>query len=259
MKKRVEQGEGFVKNLVIRTLKYLDMSIAILPGQFKRVPVEKKRHYRPFFVPWSEETFFTETWESVQTFGTSRVESAYNLYALLLQIMSVEGECWECGVYRGATAKLIAETLDANYIKTNKKSLRLFDTFSGIPERTDKLDDIQIGDLGQTSRTEVEERLGKYIGFDVFIHEGKIPKTFIGLESCKISFLHIDLDMYDSIKATLEWCYDKLSTGAIVLLDDYGRPGTYGAKVAADEFLENKSEHLFSMPTGQAFFIKSNE
>lgn len=253
MAKRVEKGDSPVKNLIIRTIKYLDISIACLPGQFKRVPADEKKYFRPFFTPWLADYSFSSTWQKVRDASTSRVETAYNLSALLRQCRPDDGEVWECGVYRGATARLLAEELSRG---GSEATLRLFDTFSGIPESTDEVDDIKVGDLSNTSQSEVEERVGSHSNVLVTFHPGFVPETFSGLEASKISFLHIDLDMYVSVLAALQWTYPRLTSGAIVVLDDYGKPGTFGAKKATDEFLVDKAESLFPMQTGQAWFIK---
>ena len=112
-------------------------------------------------------------------------------------------------------------------------------------ESTEGLDDIRIGDLANTSLMEVKNRVGKHKNLETNYHEGLVPDTFDGLEKSKITFLHIDLDMYVSVRAALDWTYTRLVSGAFVVLDDYGKPGTYGAKKATDEFLADKPESLF--------------
>ena len=253
MAKRVEQGDAKLKNFVIKTIKWLDLSISVLPGNFNSVPSGEKKYFRPFFSPWLADKKFDQTWSNVKGASTSRVETAYNLLTLLRQCNTEKGEIWECGVYRGATAHLMASELSAN---GNKYTMRLFDTFSGIPESTEGLDDIRIGDLANTSLMEVKNRVGKHKNLETNYHEGLVPDTFDGLEKSKITFLHIDLDMYVSVRAALDWTYTRLVSGAFVVLDDYGKPGTYGAKKATDEFLADKPESLFFLPTGQAWFIK---
>ena len=50
MAKRVEQGDAKLKNFVIKTIKWLDLSISVLPGNFNSVPSGEKKYFRPFFL-----------------------------------------------------------------------------------------------------------------------------------------------------------------------------------------------------------------
>ena len=52
----------------------------------------------------------------------------------------------------------------------------------------------------------------------------------------KISFLHLDLDIYSATKISLEVLFPRVSRGGIVLIDDYGK--VYGATKATNEFLK---------------------
>ena len=40
--------------------------------------------------------------------------------------------------------------------------------------------------------------------------------------SGSIAFLHIDADWYDSVQLALETFYDRVSTGGVIILDDFG-------------------------------------
>ena len=82
-----------------------------------------------------------------------------------------------------------------------------------------------------------------------------MPDTFDGLEKSKITFLHIDLDMYVSVRAALDWTYTRLVSGAFVVLTIMETRHLRSEK-ATDEFLADKPESLFFLPTGQAWFIK---
>ena len=54
----------------------------------------------------------------------------------------------------------------------------------------------------------------------------------------RIALLHIDADWYLSVKLVLEQFYDRVSTGGIIMFNDYG--AWPGAKRAVDEFLAQR-------------------
>ena len=164
---------------------------------------------------------------------------------------SFDGEVWEAGVFQGVTALLLANCI-REYGPADTR-LRLFDTFSGMPD-TDPFHDIhQKGDFADTSIEQVRDLVGDDI--DVLFHEGFVPQTFEGLEACKLRLVHVDLDLYRPILDTLEFCYPRMERG-IFVFDDYGTPDCPGALAAVDKFFSGRPEAIFCFSTGQAFAVK---
>ena len=91
------------------------------------------------------------------------------------------------------------------------------------------------------------------------IRKGFIPDTFAGLNSEKIAFVHIDLDVYKSILDSLQFIWPRLSLGGIIVFDDYGFATCPGARVAVDEFFYTKKCHPLCLSTGQALVFKGVE
>ena len=58
--------------------------------------------------------------------------------------------------------------------------------------------------------------------------------------------LRLDTDWYASTLHELEHLYDRVASGGVVVLDDYGY--WEGARRAVDEFLERRGEPLLLMP-----------
>ncbi len=243
------QGEGGLKNLVIGLMSAFSIPISIYPGWYKRA---RERHaYRPFFQPWRIDDKFQREWEELSSASTSRVRTAHNIYTFAKMVDRLEGEIWECGVYRGATSRLIS--VAATDSSQPQRKIRLFDTFEGMPEQTEEYDDIPVGELSNTSLDEVRNRVGA--GDNVSYHPGFVPDTFAGLEESRLALVHIDLDQYQSIHACLDFVYPRMVAGGIILFDDYGKPGTYGSRLAADEFFADRPETLLVLETGQAVAI----
>ena len=63
-----------------------------------------------------------------------------------------------------------------------------------------------------------------------------IPLFLKNNPKLKISFLHLDLDVFDPTKFALEKFYKKISRGGVILIDDYGQ--VQGATKATDYFLK---------------------
>src|SRR5215467_10155400 len=130
-------------------------------------------------------------------------EDFFNLYQLVLKTRKVPGAIAELGVYRGGSARLIASL-------KGDKELHLFDTFEGMPEvRADADPHHSSGDFGGSWLEEVKRYLS---GFDrIFFYQGFFPDSAKELAKTPIRFslVHLDVDIYESTKAGLEFFYPR--------------------------------------------------
>lgn len=168
-----------------------------------------------------------------------------NIVKFLLWTQCIAGNNAEVGVYKGGTAYLIASL--------SPKPLYLFDTFSGMPETTD-FDLHEEGDFKDTCLMDVQDLL-KFVDTKLLWHQGVFGKNEFrdsDYGSQIYSFVHLDCDLYESIKNALEFFYPRMSPGGIICLDDYSEPNCPGAKLAVDEFLADKPEKIFSTCQSQA-------
>jgi O-methyltransferase len=157
-----------------------------------------------------------------------------NLYELFNQFSDIDGIAVEVGVWRGGIARLMADTID--------KDLYLFDTFSGIPYKSDKDNFHEIGHFKETDIEFVKEFVGNKE--KVHIYQGIFPGSGDVLVGKKIAIAHIDVDMYQSYKEALEFIYPLMSKGGIIIFDDYKVESCQGATLAVDEFLSDKPEKI---------------
>ncbi|HXX56061.1 MAG TPA: TylF/MycF/NovP-related O-methyltransferase, partial [Methanoregula sp.] len=88
------------------------------------------------------------------------------------------------------------------------------------------------------------------------LKKGWIPERFGEISSERFSFVHIDVDLYQPIRDSLEFFYPRMIPGGIIVLDDYGYLGFPGAKKATDEFIKNRPDFFLDLPSGSAFIIK---
>jgi len=93
----------------------------------------------------------------------------------------------------------------------------------------------------------------------VHFYEGWFQDTFPvhAKEINQIALLRLDGDWYESTKLSLEYFYDKVIPGGIIIIDDYG---TYqGCKKATDEFFQKNNVKKFlinaSSLNSDCFFV----
>lgn len=210
--------------------------------------------YTPLFNPWLGYGEFQRFWEMCQPYTLVTADRCHTLYTLASQALSLQGDFWECGVYKGGTAILLAELLASQ--RTLSK-LHLFDTFEGMPDTDPQKDLHRRGDFADTSLAAVQERVGREN--KVVFHKGFIPHTFEGLEHTKIAFAHVDVDIYRSVLDCCLFIMPRLVQGGFVVFDDYGFPSCPGARQAVDEFFKDRKERPLVLPTGQAIVFASSQ
>jgi len=241
-----------LKALVRRTLSRLRLEVRRIPPVNGSVP--DRRFYLPVFSPWLGYGDFDHFRRLAEPFTLVSPDRLYILYVLALNALELNGEFWECGVYKGGTARMLAELIR---LKGNSEgcTLRLFDTFAGMPQTSKQYDLHSRGDFSDTSLEAVRAIIGA--ADRVAFHPGLIPETFASRENTSIAFSHIDVDIYQSVRDCSEFIYHRLVAGGVMVFDDYGFPSCPGARKAVDEFFLDKPETPIILPTGQAVVIKS--
>ena len=203
-----------------------------------------------FYAPWKADREFLKKFEEVAKHSLLAAPRCWVLYSAIKQALPVNGELWECGVYRGGTAyllKLLRDEFAAS------KKVRLFDSFAGMPKTDDLKDVHKAGDFANTSLDAVRSLVGTG---GVEYHPGFIPQTFEGLSVDQIAFAHVDLDLHDAILESCKFIYPRLSKGGVMVFDDYGFPSCPGARIAIDGFFKDKPEFPLVLPTAQALIHK---
>jgi O-methyltransferase len=206
--------------------------------------------YRPLYSPWESDKFTPYYSIAAPRTLVSR-DRCYVLERLFRQTLPVTGEIFECGVYKGGTAALLRALLDETGCA---KKLYLFDTFEGMPATDSEKDWHKKGDFSDTAIEEVRTFVGG--GDNCIFKKGFIPDTFRGLSDIKVSFCHIDVDIYKSIMDSLEFVWPRMPLGGAIVFDDYGFPTCPGALQAVDDFFRQKEAVPLCLHTGQAIVFK---
>lgn len=171
---------------------------------------------------------------------------AFTIYKLVRKTEKIQGDIAEVGVYKGASAKLIRSATE--------KTIHLFDTFEGLPQSTakDKEQKFKEGEMS-FSLEDVKKYLKDY--HDILFYKGIFPSTSSPVEQKKFSFVHLDVDLYQSTVDCLKFFYPRMNLGGVIISHDY--QNLIGVKRAFDEFFADKPEIILEPAgTSQALVIK---
>jgi O-methyltransferase len=168
----------------------------------------------------------------------------------------IPGDIVECGVWRGGSMKAATLTLEA--CGDFSRHLYLYDTYEGMTEPTEK--DVRYdgkpaaGLLESNEKTahvwavasleDVQERFadGKYPLDKIHYIKGPVEETIPDQLPEQISMLRLDTDWYESTDHELKHAYDRLVSGGVLFIDDYG--WWQGSRAATDEFLDRTGAKL---------------
>ncbi len=165
------------------------------------------------------------------------------------QTRHLSGDIAEVGVYKGGTAYLLCERALAH-----NDHVYLFDTFKGMPKVSDK-DLHHKGDFADTSVNAVIRLLGSFRNYAIYM--GKFPQdTGYTVEQFNFKLVHLDCDIYESVKDSLELFWPKMVPGGIIVFDDYNEPNCPGAKLAVREFFKDNPEKIVETVQSQAIVVK---
>jgi len=182
------------------------------------------------------------------------------LWSLILNCKQVAaekipGDFAELGVWKGNSAAVLA-----HYAQQAGRSVYLFDTFSGFdPKDLLGVDSDKAMAFGDTSIELVRDNVGRAAEVCRFV-KGRFPDSLLEEHrACSFAVVSVDCDLYEPMKAALEFFYPRMPTGALFMLHDYSSCQWNGAKRAIDEFCSTRGEFLILIPdkSGSAFLRKS--
>lgn len=138
------------------------------------------------------------------------------------------GDFLEVGVYKGGSAERLYAVA-----QEQARRLWLFDTFTGIPERTEGVDTHKIGDFADTSVEDVRRLLPAAL-----IVVGDAAETLPATDTGPLAFVHLDCDQYATYRACIVELSPRMVHGGVMWFDDYGC--LPGATKAVDEMFGDR-------------------
>jgi O-methyltransferase len=202
---------------------------------------------------------FAEIWPKVKTRTLLDPFRAANLFKLVREALEthLEGEIVECGVYQGGSGLLLAMCAQA---ASPPRKVHLCDSFAGLPAAGPQ--DLHYSEsmFDVTSESAVKSLVAAHgLGDVAVLHQGWLKDTLPSVvASRKFCFAHIDVDLYDAYKVSLEHIYDHMVDGGVLVFDDYFDQSP-GGKAAIDEHLARTGELLYAGPTAQAYVYKGRK
>lgn len=166
---------------------------------------------------------------------------------------TIEGDYVECGVNKGGFSRLAMHYID--FANLPGKKFYLVDTYRGIPEEF----------LEEDNRAILENRYGEcyeevartFAPFEnAVIVRGVVPDVLPAVTAEKVCYLSLDMNSAAPEIAAAEFFWDRMSSGAVMVLDDYGFSLFIRQKHAFDAFARSKGVAALSLPTGQGLIFK---
>ena len=168
----------------------------------------------------------------------------FTLYGIASAQAALAGDMAEFGVFEGSSATVLATAAP-------HRTLHLFDTFEGLPEpRADERRVLRRGQF-QTDLDRVRRRLSAHD--NLAFHVGAFPRSARGLGELRFSFVHLDVDLYDSTLAGLAYFYPRMVPGGIILSHDFSM--LPGVERAFADFLMDRPERPIELPSTQAMLV----
>ncbi len=169
----------------------------------------------------------------------------YNIWLQSRRIHSenIPGDFAELGVYKGETARVILQC-------AGERRLHLFDTWEGFPSddlagETGRAGTYTPHHFADTSIDKVKKLLGDTT--KVIFHEGYFPESAAGLSGNTFAFVSLDADLQAPTAAGLEFFYERLSPGGVILVHDYN-PDWPGLMKAVDNFCKKHGVIALPLP-----------
>lgn len=173
------------------------------------------------------------------------------LIQMIERTRSLSGAVADVGVYKAASTAGMALYMRQCGIR---KRIYAFDSFEGFePDSVTR--DLELGGAPDEDRNasgfsdcsldEVNAKIRSLRLDNITLVPGYFNHSFKTLPGDLVfSFVHLDVNLYDSYRESLAFFYPKVEAGGVILFDEYNDPPWPGCNKAVDEFLLDKGERL---------------
>jgi hypothetical protein len=272
LKKFIASTLGTLRDEAVNAVEFpleLEAKLNALHG---RAPVE--RHLDILFrdVKVGAESFttlyqrcLTETGTPLTPFNVfHRFQGRRDLLQYFFATLDVPGARTECGVYRGATALLLAHAWRSRQPAFDGDGLYLIDSFVGTSASGSK-DMIPVRDGSGLKREAFfpvaqagiapEMVRGYFKDFPkARICADWIPRVFTPLADVRWAFVHLDVTLHAPTRAALDYFYPRMNAGGVIVCD--GSPFCPGARAAWDEFCAERDLAYIVLGNRETILIK---
>ena len=191
-----------------------------------------------------------------------RLIRSFFLFQYFKSVTHLSGNILEVGVFRGFSGLLIKQLEDLLNLSSKKECLFLIDSFEGL-SKISKEDDVnsevnyqhQEGHF-KVNFKDVQNLFKDYDNVKIF--KGWIPNVFDLLDNKNLyKFVHIDVDLFEPTLDTLNYIFDKVVKGGVIITDDFDSKAFPGNRNGLQKFFIKKNIlSSIALPSGQAVYIK---
>lgn len=160
------------------------------------------------------------------------------------QAARLEGGFVECGVYKGTTARIMADVVDLT-----DREVFLYDLFEHDPSMAHHA----MPEHGPELFQFVQERFAAEPNIKVI--RGFVPQSFEQGVPDKVAFAHIDMNNAAAEIAALDALESRLVPGAMIVLDDFGAIPYRAQHVAETKWFGERGRFVLELPTSQGLVI----
>lgn len=194
-----------------------------------------------------------------------RFQTRHDLVRYFVATAGVPGARIECGAYRGATALLLCHVWRARVPSFAGEGYYLLDSFSGTPASTPEdfipvqgRAGIEMQPFFPPGKTDVtaEAVRGYFSDFPrARVIQGWIPGVLETLPQTAWAFVHLDLTLYEPTLAALNYFYERLSPGGVIVCD--GSIFCPGAQRAVEAFADRHGVAYVTLGHRESVFLKA--
>jgi len=205
------------------------------------------------YSPWLNDAAFLAAYQRIKRFTLVDIYRCYELWELAKQALRVEGAVVEVGVWRGGTGCLLA-------LAASEKTVYLADTFAGVVNAGEQDTRYAGGEHADTSEELVRGLLDSAGVKNARLLKGMFPEETAAMVEGRVAMLHVDVDVYESARATVEWALPRMLPGAAMVFDDYGFFECEGVTRLVNELRERLAGFAFFYNlNGHAVMVKTAE
>lgn len=188
------------------------------------------------------------------SWGASDIQWRAHIACWLAQrAMGLEGDFVECGVNRGGLARAVMEYTGFRDVT---RRFFLLDTYCGVPDVSLNPAEKELGRVSGGYSECYDDVCATFASYrNVVIIRGIVPYTLGQVDTQRVAYLSLDMNCVEPEIEAANHFWPLMSSGAAILLDDYGWNGHIEQKKAFDEFARERGIEVLTLPTGQGLIF----
>lgn len=206
------------------------------------------------YAPWLKDERFQAVYQGIRRNTLVDEYRCWELWTLVSELANVPGAIIEVGVWRGGTGALMAARAQDLSIE---EPVYLCDTWAGVVKAGDEDAYYSGGEHSDTSLETVRSLLERLGVDNAELLKGVFPdQTAERVTTDAVRLCHVDVDVYRGAAEIFDWVWARLSSGGVVVFDDYGGSATVGVARFVDEQRMQPDRLVVHNLNGHALIIK---